>query len=324
MFARLLRLPALHFVLIGAALFVATSGAPRRPASAAPARPPIVIPASTIEELRREHREITGAPPTAGDLSRLVEREVGREILYREALLLGLDRADPAVDRRVIEKVRFLYGDDAGTDAEALERGRELGLDRDDVVVRRTLVTKMRLLAKRASRTREPEGPALEYALEETLARETERYEQPPTVSLVHVFFNAARTHARADAEALRQRLQAPLSAAAAAAEGDPSPLGHDFQHRSERGLAKIFGPDFAAAALRLDAGTWSPPVRSSYGTHLVWIADKQPARVPPLAEVRSRVLRAYRAAQHEVFLAELTAALRGLYEVRIETRDDA
>ena len=57
MFARLLRLPALHFVLIGAALFVATSGAPRRPASAAPARPPIVIPASTIEELRRVMRE---------------------------------------------------------------------------------------------------------------------------------------------------------------------------------------------------------------------------------------------------------------------------
>jgi hypothetical protein len=322
-FGRFLRLPALHFVLIGAALFAATL---RVPAHSAPAeqaatrRAPIVIPAATIAELRAEHREITGAPPTAADLRTLIQGEVDHEILYREALLLGLDRADPAVEQRVVEKMRFLYGEDAGTDAEVYRRGMELGIQRDDIVVRRTLITRMQLLAKRASLAQEPEGAELERALAEQLAAHSARYRQPAAVDLEHVFFSADRrgAAAAADAAAWRRQHGSTPPSDTGVRGGDVFALGAAFHGQSERALAKIFGPDFAATVINLESGRWSAPVRSSYGVHLVWVTGKEAARVPALADVRARVLRAYRAERHAAYLDELMPTLRGMYEVRI------
>ncbi len=314
-----LRQPALHFLLIGAAIFAASPSTAPRATPGPTVRAPIVIPASTIAELRKEHQLTIGEPPTTAELESLLAREADREILYREALLLGLDRADPAVERRVIEKMRFLYGDDAGTDAEAFTRGLEIGLHRDDIVVRRTLVIKMRLLAKRASVTREPTGTELDQALEAHLAAHADRYRQPAAISLRHVFFSTERRGARADedATAWQARRGRTPPADGESLGGDVFALGHELRHQSPQALAKMFGRPFADRTTTLATRTWSAPVRSSYGTHILWISDRTPARVPPLSAVRARVLRGYRAEQHEIYLGELMVALRSLYEIR-------
>jgi hypothetical protein len=320
--ARLVRLPALHFIVIGAALFALTLRMPDDPAGAATSRrAPIVIAGATVAELREEYRAEKGAPPTAAELQALIQGEADLEMLYREALLLGLDRADPSVEARVVEKMRFLYGEEAGTDAEAYQRGMELGIQLDDVVVRQTLITRMQLLAKRASLAREPEGAALDRALEVELEQHAERYRQPATVDLQHVFFSADRrgAAAMADAEAWRRDLAPAPGDAVPPRGGDVFALGAEFRRQSQQALAKHFGEDFAAAVMSLEPGTWSPPVRSSYGVHVVRVTEKTPGRVPPLADVRPRVLRAYRAAQHDTYFDELLQALRGMYEVRTE-----
>jgi len=320
--ASVLRLPALHFILIGATLFALAPHPSTTAARVAPVRAPIVIPATTVAELVADHQRAFGAPPTSAEISTLIENEADREILYREALMLGLDRADPAVERRVVEKVRFLYGDDAGTNTEAFRQGVELGLHRNDIVVRRTLVTKMELLAKRASRSLAPTGPALERALESHLEEHAERYARPAEVSLRHVLFSTDRRGhaAEADATAWRRELASAALRTPDATGGDLFALGHAFQNRSSRALAKIFGTAFADAVMTLDPGSWSPPIPSSYGTHLVWVTTHTPARVPELAEIRARVLRGYLATQHEVYLEEFMAALRDMYEIRTES----
>ena len=42
-------------------------------------------------------------------MRRLIENKVREEILYREALALGLDKGDNIVKRRLVQKMEFVH-----------------------------------------------------------------------------------------------------------------------------------------------------------------------------------------------------------------------
>ena len=98
-----LREPALHFVVIGLGLFGLHAAVARR---AAPTR--IVVSASFIEGLGREQAARNGRPPTADEERGLIDRFIDDEVLYREAIALGLDRGDLIVRRRLVQKMEFV------------------------------------------------------------------------------------------------------------------------------------------------------------------------------------------------------------------------
>ncbi len=109
-FARWLEEPLLHFVLLGMLIF-AVSGwrAARRPAENAMGH--IEVTAGTIGWLsdsfaRQWHRE-----PDAEELRGMVDDHLREEVLYREALAMGLDRNDSIVRRRMAQKMEFLTQD---------------------------------------------------------------------------------------------------------------------------------------------------------------------------------------------------------------------
>jgi hypothetical protein len=312
------RAPAVHFLVLGALLFALV---PRgtRPTSV---RPPIVLTQQRVVDVRDDYRRTMGVDPTSAELDALLAREADEEMLYREALLLGLDRGDRAVEWRVIEKMRFFYGDAAGTNDEALARGLALGLQRDDVVVRNALVTKIRLLAKAASRVDEPSGQDLDRELTDYLERHRSTYAQAARLTLTQVFLSADKHGAALenDARDLLAQLRASGTPPAPGARlGDPFLPGAPPRGASRRDLAKLFGDDFAAAVSDLDVARWSEPIRSRYGLHLVWVSERDAAAVPSLDAVRPRVLRAYRAERRSAYLAKMMAELRTAYEVRID-----
>lgn len=318
------RAPALHFLVLGALLAAwnAATAVSEPPAG----RAPIVISAARVAAIREDYAK-TVAPPTKQELAALVAREADEEMLYREALVLGLDRGDGAVKWRIIEKMHFLYGDALGDPEEAFRRGMELGLARDDTVVRNTLVTKMRLLAKAASRHEEPEGEALDRALQTYMEAHADDFRQADRLTISHVFLSAERRGPAldADARALAARLRADGTtpdAAIADRLGDPFASGTTFRATSPAGLAKIFGEPLAASVVTLPLATWSDPIRSAYGLHLVWVRARDAAALPPLATVRPRVLRAYRAERRAAYLERMMGELRAAYVVRVEDAD--
>lgn len=67
-------------------------------------------------------------PPTIEELRGLVDRHVRDEILYREAVALGLDREDPALRRRLAMKLEYL-AKDVGAVAEPTEADLQAWLD---------------------------------------------------------------------------------------------------------------------------------------------------------------------------------------------------
>jgi len=302
---RWLRRPALHFLVAGGLLFILA------PPDPTPTERAIVITAAQVDALRDEFVQRTGLLPSMDEEAALIRHAVDVEVLYREALTLALDRDDRSVRHRVVEKMRFL-GSAAERDPEALYReALDIGLDRDDPIVRRMLVEKMRLLATTMS-------PPPEDELERFFAARQDRYRAPGRISLRHVFFSAQRRGIglRRDAASLGARHLPPEEAIAL---GDPFPLGHRFAAVAEQDLARTFGSDFARAAMALPAGTWSDPVPSPYGLHLVWIDTVEPPALPPFAVVRGRVLEDYRTERRETVLRDAVARLRARYQVRIE-----
>jgi len=104
MIARLLREPFVHFLALGAGLFVlfAHVGAED------PAAHRIVIGPGTIEAIDSSFQLAWQRPPTREELDGLVDDHVREEIYAREARALGLDRDDVVVNRRLRQKMELL------------------------------------------------------------------------------------------------------------------------------------------------------------------------------------------------------------------------
>ena len=109
---RLLREPLLHFLLVGAILF-AGDAAMREddPDSDRVIR----ITESEISRLQAQWTKQYRRPPAPAELQGLVDSRVREELLYREALAMGLDRDDSIVRRRLAQKLEFLIEDLAVT-----------------------------------------------------------------------------------------------------------------------------------------------------------------------------------------------------------------
>lgn len=105
---KLLREPLVHFLLIGAALFM-FYGLTNEKGSEAPNR--IVVNSGQVEQLSANFKRTWLRPPTKGELNALVENYVREEVFYREALAMGLDQNDPQVRRRMRMKLEFILED---------------------------------------------------------------------------------------------------------------------------------------------------------------------------------------------------------------------
>ena len=99
------REPLLHFVGAGAAIFVlfqlvggTEEFALRR----------IVVGPERVDHLVQSWRRTWQREPTPAELRGLVDDYVLEEILYREALAMGLDRDDTIVRRRLRQKMEFI------------------------------------------------------------------------------------------------------------------------------------------------------------------------------------------------------------------------
>lgn len=107
---RLLRDPLVHFGVIGIALFALLHGLG---GWAGRTDDRVRVSAADLALLRAGWEQQRGHPPTAEEMHALVEDRIREEILYREALSLGLDRDDTIVRRRLAQKMEFLASDAA-------------------------------------------------------------------------------------------------------------------------------------------------------------------------------------------------------------------
>jgi hypothetical protein len=240
----------------------------------------IVVTRTLLEAERDDPPAESEEPLDEAQLPELVERAIDGEVLYREALAQGLDR--------------------------------------DDLIVRRRLIQKMRFLAEDAA----PPGQAGDEELEAVRKRRADLFTDPQRISLVHVFLSKERRGARLDADAalLRQRLPSlPPRSAGLTRLGDPFLAGHRLVLQTRDQLEATFGAAFAQSAFALESGTWSQPIASSYGLHLVYVEEKKGGGLLPLSQVRASAREVLLAERREEANRRVLAELRAKYRIEIE-----
>jgi len=105
---RLLREPLVHFLLLGAGLFILFSivgDSDEVPTGS------IVVSAGQVAQLKEAFARTWQRPPTEEELDGVIENHIREEVYYREALAMGLDRDDTIVRRRLRQKVEFFTDD---------------------------------------------------------------------------------------------------------------------------------------------------------------------------------------------------------------------
>ena len=106
---KILREPLLHFLLIGAALFVVFGLVNDRTFGDADTQ--VVVSAGRIEQLEIIFTKTWQRPPTVDELKGLIDDFVLEEIYYRQAVAMGIDRDDTVIRRRLRQKFEFLTDD---------------------------------------------------------------------------------------------------------------------------------------------------------------------------------------------------------------------
>lgn len=273
---RLVREPLLHFVVAGMALFGAYRWLHPEPVGGDAERR-IVVTEDDLRQMSLTWLAQGRPPPSPEQMRNLVERWVRDEVLYREALALGLDQGDTIVKRRLVQKMAFLSDDLADLREPTRAELEAWFAERADRFA----------LAPRAS-------------FRQLYFSPDRRGEQ-----------------ARAGAEAALAKLaHGSVGAEQAASLADPFVLQLYYPDRTPDQIAKDFGPGFAEALLRLEPGAWRGPVESGFGWHLVFVESLAPARVPDFAEVAAAVEAAWVEEHRDAFARRAYETMRARYEV--------
>jgi hypothetical protein len=112
MLRSLLREPLTHFLGLSIAIFALFHFAG---GGEEPRDDDIVVTAARIEQLSGLFAKTWQRSPSTDELKALIDEHVKEEIYYREALLLGLDKDDTVIRRRLRQKMEFLAEDMIGS-----------------------------------------------------------------------------------------------------------------------------------------------------------------------------------------------------------------
>lgn len=268
---RVLREPLVHFLLGGVALFLLYGLVATGPDDPTSRR--VVVSEDRIALLTASFERTWMRSPTAAELRGLIDEFVTEEVLYREALALGLDRDDLVVRRRLRQKMDFLSDGIADRDP----TDEELGA---------------------------------------FLAANPERFRIPPRTSFEQIFLDPRANGVVGErAATLLARLRDDPDAEVA---GDPTLLPHGLDAATPLEIANAFGAPFASELAEAPVGTWTGPLTSAFGAHLVRVVAREPERLPPLAEVRDGVEREWAADRRAAGQKRFYETLRARYQVEI------
>lgn len=262
-----LKQPLLHFLVLGALIFVAyayTGDQAPEPSAESPTNV-IVVDRTTLLDFMQYQAQAFEPEQFAARLAAMNEAEIGtlvdayvrEEALYREALRMGMDEGDYNIRQRLVQKVEFLL---------------------ENLVV-------------------ESINPS-EADLQAFYAERMGDYRVDAVYTFTHIFFdgqNDAMEEARTRAATLLGT-SAGIAFDEASQYGDRYPFLQNYVERTRDFVANNFSAEFVAQLDTLTTGeNWQGPFASRYGFHLVMLRARAEPFTPSFADIRERVLDDYR-----------------------------
>jgi parvulin-like peptidyl-prolyl isomerase len=108
---KILREPLFYFLMLGGFFFVLFQLVSDQGFGDSSQLEKIVVSKGRIQALKLGFEKVWQRPPGQKELNGLIQSFIKEEVMYREALALGLDQGDPIVRRRLRQKIEFLFED---------------------------------------------------------------------------------------------------------------------------------------------------------------------------------------------------------------------
>ncbi len=263
---QLLKQPLLHFLVLGALIFVAyalTGEPPTEPATEQPDNVIVVDRTALLDHLQYQAQafepevfEAQLAAMTDAEVDALVAAYVREEALYREGLRMDMDQADYVIRQRLVQKVEFLLENLVAADIN-------------------------------------PVDAELQAFYDARLAD----YEVDSNYTFTHIFFDGQQDMAQAKTRADTQlAASADIAFDEASQHGDRYPFLQNYVERTRDFVANNFSAEFVAQLDMLGPGeSWQGPIASRYGWHLVMLRERTDPFTPGMADIRERVLEDFR-----------------------------
>jgi hypothetical protein len=277
-FARLLTEPLVQFLIIGACIYGAYAlfGAPEEDFRDTT----ILVDSNRINAMISQWEKRWNRLPTRTEINGLIQAYIREDVLYRQAVAMGLNEDDPITRRRMAQKLEFLTSD-------------------------------------LAQMQKPQEGELEEYFAEN---QETYRGLDTVSFIHVFIDPDKRGDATLSDAaEILAQLMVAGLPDAETIQAGDRLILQNNFTSATELEIRRQLGSAFAEAVMTLEPGQWHGPVLSGYGVHLVYVYEFVEAPLTIFAEVQARVLDDWHAQKREQFNADFLESLKSRYQIVVE-----
>jgi len=231
----------------------------------------ITVDANRVGLMLLNYKNQTGNLPTKQQLDAMIDSYIREEILYRESKKMGLDNDDEIVRRRLSQKFEFLQSD----------------------------LTEVPTPTEKEIKQFYENNPAL--------------FQKETSVSFSHIYFSTdnstdsiAKKRAVLALEQLKDtRLQR------APEMGDRFALQYDYTNQAALDIQQNFGgTQLLDKLFSAPINTWTGPVQSGYGWHLIFVSKRDSQALIPFEtikdDVTAKCIEASKAAQNKKVFDQL------------------
>ena len=208
------------------------------------------ITSADIEWIRSSWEARMKRQPTQQELQGLISSFIRDEILYREALAMGLDDKDLVIQRRLIQKLTFVFEDLAAT--------------------------------------MEPTDDELKNYMKEN--QEKYRIPEMMSFTHIYFNPDKRKAVLKEAKIVLDRLKSAESSSKEAVSLGDMIMIDSSFRKRSPDEVARILGKQFADNLFSESEMGWQGPIISTFGPHLVYIEEHIASKMPAFENIREKV----------------------------------
>jgi hypothetical protein len=164
----------------------------------------------------------------------------------------------------------------------------KMNLDHNDEIIKRRLSQKMQFLSNDLASMNEPSDEDIQkyYDLHFTA------YLSPYNFSFYQIIFSQDnRNDPLGDAEAFMSQINN-LSIEEVKTKGDALPFPFFFENIDADDLNRELGNDFSKSLEQVEKGSWTGPVQSGFGYHLIYLTDKTGPQIPEIESIKDDLLR--------------------------------
>lgn len=248
-FSKLFKSPLVYFFVIGFVVFGLHSFLNRTKQDD---KDPFTVEVTSadIEWIRSSWEARMKRQPTQQELQGLISRFIRDEILHREALAMDLDDRDLVIQRRLVQKLTFVFEDLAESVEPTDEELKKYMQEKQDNYRIPEMITFTHVYFN-------PDKRKDVVKDVETVLSRLKSAETPPE-----------------EADSL----------------GDVIMIDSTFRKRSPDEVARTFGDQFAEQLFSAGQMGWQGPIVSTFGLHLVYIKERIASEMPEFETIREDV----------------------------------